>query len=211
MSSRLDRKNFLRKAGLSIFSIPFLGLKSPDEQESNECGYTDKATAGPFYVSNTKETVNLNYDNLPGTPMEIHGSIYGDPEGKMPVPEAVIEIWHCDKDGVYHPTGNGDISKYKPLQVKLRGYVISDSQGAYRFRSIVPGLYSGRRRHIHYTIQAEDYRSLTTQSYWLSEKGSRREKVDRTDRNTESCRYVDFIEGSDGLMTGQFDIYLASE
>lgn len=182
-----------------------------EERPPSECGYTDRATEGPFYVSNTKETVNLNYSNLPGTPMEVHGTVYGDQQGKVTIPEATIEIWHCDNDGVYHPTGNGDISKYRASQVKLRGYVISDKNGAFRFRSIVPGLYSGRRRHIHYKIHADGYPSLTTQSYWLSEKGNRRESVDRTDRNTESCRYVDFSESPDGLMIGQFDIYLSPE
>lgn len=210
---KVSRKKFLGKLGLGLISVP-LGIKGvsaaiPDvSSQENACGYTDAATEGPFFVENTVKTVNLNFTNLPGTPMKVSGTLFGDAEGTIPVPNAKIEIWHCDDEGTYHPTGNGDISKYRDNQVALRGYVISDDKGQYAFQSIVPGLYYGRRRHIHYKISAKKFKTLTTQSYWLNEKGDQRSKIDRTDRNTEDCRYVDFKKQKNGSYEGEFNILL---
>ncbi|NER12821.1 hypothetical protein GWK08_05175 [Leptobacterium flavescens] len=208
----ISRKSFLSRLGLGLLSVPLAvkgvsaAVKEP-KNDDTDCGYTDSASEGPFFVRNTIETVNLNFTNLPGTPMRISGTVFGDEEGKRKVADAKIEIWHCDDEGTYHPTGNGDISRYKDSEVALRGFVISDKQGAFSFKSITPGLYYGRRRHIHYKISAKGYRSLTTQSYWLNEKGGQRERLDRTDRGTEDCRYIDF-KNNNGISEGVFNIYL---
>ncbi|MDN5204918.1 hypothetical protein QQ008_26245 [Fulvivirgaceae bacterium BMA10] len=212
---KTTRKLFLCQLGVSLITAPFaaLGISAISKKEmtdgkGNDCGYTDAATEGPFFVKNTAQTVNLNYTNLTGIPMVVSGRIYGDKEGKLPLPNAKIEIWHCDADGIYHPEGNQDIAHYEESEIALRGFVISDKKGAYSFRSIVPGLYSGRRRHIHYKISAKGYRTLTTQSYWLSEKGDQREHIDRTDRNTEDCRYIDFKSRGTSGVEGIFNIYM---
>lgn len=187
-----------------------LGLnkgKGREIPENNDCGYTDAATEGPFFIKNSPEAVNLNYTNLPGKAMKVSGVVFGDAEGKEVISNAKIEVWHCDSNGVYYPTGRGDISQYKESEIALRGYVITSAKGEYAFHSIVPGLYSGRRRHIHYKISAPGYHTLTTQSYWLDEKGTERERIDRTDRNTEECRYIDFKPIKNGV-AGIFHIYL---
>lgn len=210
----ISRKKFLSRLGFGLVSIPLTikgisaATMSNSTKNETDCGYTDAATEGPFFVKNTAKAVNINFTNLPGNPMNVSGAIYGDTEGNVLVPNAKIEIWHCDDEGVYHPTGNGNISKYKNTQIALRGYVISDKNGKYSFRSIVPGLYSGRRRHIHYKISAKGFKTLTTQSYWLSEKGDQRSQIDRTDRNTEDCRYIDFKKQKNGLHEGEFNIFL---
>lgn len=204
-SNSVNRKAFLKKLGLGLFGVSTMGLKMRNPKD--DCGYTDSATSGPFYVRGTEESVNLNFTKLPGKPMKLFGNIFGDEDGKTKVPNAKIEVWHCDNAGVYHPEGNGNIGKYSQSEIALRGFVISDASGEFSFHSITPGLYGGRRRHIHYRITAKGYQTLTTQSYWLSEKGNDREQVDGVDRNTEECRYIDFEE-HDGISTGRFDIYL---
>lgn len=208
----MDRKNFIRKTFLGTLGttavVTCLSCKN-DEPTSGanngeHCGATDSATAGPFYVRNTAESVNLNSRNLPGIPMKVLGTVY-DHETKSPIPNAKIEIWHADDQGIYHPTGSGEVNDYKPEEITLRGFVIANLDGDYQFTSIRPGLYTGRRRHIHYRIVAPGYRELTTQSYW---KGSNRIDIDRTDTNTEDCRYVDYQEDGAGGIMGKFDIYL---
>ncbi|MGI9541782.1 MAG: hypothetical protein ACR2MX_00910 [Cyclobacteriaceae bacterium] len=208
----MDRKNFIRKTLLGTLGttevVSGLSCKgdktAPGETNTEHCGATDSATAGPFYLRNTAEAVNLNSQNLPGTPMKVMGTVY-DHETATPIPNGKIEIWHADDQGIFHPTGSGNVSDYEPNEVTLRGYVITNEEGDYQFNSIKPGLYTGRRRHIHYRIVASDYKALTTQSYW---KGSNRIKIDRTDTNTEECRYVDFQDDGSGGIAGTFDIYL---
>ncbi|MGH1386427.1 hypothetical protein [Kordia sp.] len=212
-NKNVSRKAFLQKLGLGVVAVPLatLGISSFKKEEEiieqNDCGLTDWATEGPFYVRNTKESVNINFTNLPGNAMKVTGTVYSGTDQSNPIADAKIEIWHADKDGIYHPTGDGDITRYKPSEIELRGFVITDKNGQYAFHSIEPGLYSGRRRHIHYKISAKNHESITTQSYWLSEKGTKRERIDRTDSNTEDCRYIDFKNSKNGI-AGTFDIYL---
>lgn len=212
----MKRKDFIKKAGLVLITAPSLlqsckkGNKEITVKDDNlqpHCGATDSATEGPFFVQNTAETVNLNSLNLSGTPMNLSGKIYDKTTGN-PIVDAKVEIWHADNAGVYHPEGDGDIKKYPANQVTLRGFVISNANGDYSVRSIKPGLYTGRRRHIHCKITVLGYLTLTTQSYWLDEKGTVREREDQTDTNTETCRYVDFKSDGNNGITGTFDIYL---
>ena len=210
---KIDRKEFIRKVGLGLLSVPLIvqGCSTSAESQTiadDHCGFTDSATEGPFFVSNSRESVNINFTKLPGEPMEVSGVVYGGNDGKTRVAGAKIEIWHSDKDGNYHPTGDGDISEYKASEIALRGHVFTNDKGEYSFNSIVPGLYPGRRRHIHYKIIADKHRELTTQSYWLAEKDDQVARRDWTDRNTELCRYVDFKSVENGGVEGVFDIYL---
>ncbi|MDN5199809.1 hypothetical protein QQ008_00505 [Fulvivirgaceae bacterium BMA10] len=211
----ISRKNFLKQAGLGFVLTPLAAInmatsskEDNDIQDTSKCGYTNSAAAGPFYVKNSPESVNINFTNLPGTPMKITGKVLGGKGGSKPIKDAKIEVWHCDHKGKYHPQGSGDISNYDDAEIALRGTVFTDENGAYAFHSIKPGVYYGRRRHIHYKITAKGYKPLITQSYWLDEKGNQRERNDRTDRNTEDCRYIDFRDlGKDGWV-GAFDIHL---
>lgn len=212
----MKRKEFLKKAGIAIAASPAIiqscGSSSDevtpkDDNTDEHCGLTDSATEGPFFLSNSAEAVNLNSLNLAGTAMKLIGTIY-DNDSSTPIADAKIEIWHADNDGVYHPEGSGDVSDYPASQVTLRGFVISNSNGEYAVNSIKPGLYTGRRRHIHYKVTASGYDQLTTQSYWLDEKGSQREVNDGVDANTEECRYVDFKDNGNGGITGVFNIYM---
>ncbi len=212
-NEKIDRKEFIRKAGLGLLSIPLIvqGCASSAESQTavgKDCGFTDSATEGPFFVSNSRENVNINFTNLPGKPMNLSGVVYGGEDGKTRISGVKIEVWHADKDGIYYPTGDGNISDYKASEIALRGHVFTDEKGAYSFTSIEPGLYPGRRRHIHYKIIAKDHQELTTQSYWMSEKDDQTARNDWTDRNTESCRYVDFKNAGKEGAHGTFDVFL---
>jgi protocatechuate 3,4-dioxygenase beta subunit len=53
---------------------------------------------------------------------------------------------------------------------RLRGHQYTDAQGRYRLSTIVPGVYTGRTRHIHVRVQPAGGRVLTTQLYFPGEK-----------------------------------------
>lgn len=156
------------------------------------CGPTGRATAGPFYVSDTPATMDINLLDAPGTPMELAGLVLGGADGQRPLAGARVELWHADRDGRYHPEDNGDIARFAPEEINLRGQVVADAEGRFRFHSIVPGRYGNRRRHLHWRLVADGHRPLVTQTYWLDEKGSRYERSDPVDRDAEDCRWLAF-------------------
>jgi protocatechuate 3,4-dioxygenase beta subunit len=205
------RRQLLRRAGAIAALTPLApawpaSACEPAPQCRKACGPTGRATEGPFYVANTPDAVDINPARMPGAAMHIGGTVYGA-DGVTPVAGAKVEIWHADSDGRYHPEDNGDIARYRRSQINLRGSVHTDAQGRYAFDSIVPGHYGDRRRHLHWKVSAAGHRALTTQSYWLDERGTPRDKGDGTDSRAEACRWVDFT-ARDGVVHGVFDIVL---
>ena len=68
------------------------------------------------------------------------------------VRRALLDFWQADDAGQYDNQG-----------YRLRGHQFSDDQGGWRLETVVPGLYTGRTRHIHIKVQAPDGPVLTTQ------------------------------------------------
>jgi protocatechuate 3,4-dioxygenase beta subunit len=81
-----------------------------------------------------------------------------------PVRGALLDFWQADARGVYDNVG-----------YRLRGHQLADEEGAYRLETVVPGLYSGRTRHIHVKVQAPGRRVLTTQLYFPGEPENTRD------------------------------------
>ena len=178
-------------------------FSDPDATDTH-CGYTDETTSGPYYVSGTVETDNLNYQNIDGEPMTISGVVYDGSTGE-PIPNAHVEVWHADANGNYYQNASGDAADFGEDELNLRGTVVANAQGEYQFTTIKPGIYENRRRHIHYYITADGYLPLFTQTYWPDDPNT---EVDNTDADTESCRILTFEESEDGGTTATFDIYL---
>lgn len=147
-----------------FFTRPFQALQL-SAAEKQGCGLTVEAVEGPYYVTGMAELKdgNLNSTNLAGVPIEISGHVYEGLDAAKPLAGAAVEIWHADSDGSYHPNGNGPASNYKPEELALRGFVLTDAEGEYRFTTIYPGEYSGRTRHIHFKVRAAGKPELTTQ------------------------------------------------
>ena len=85
-----------------------------------------------------------------------------------PVSAAVLEIWQANAVGRYaHP---GDDSK-APLDPNFQGYarIVTGEDGGYRLKTIQPGLYGGRTRHIHFDVKGAKS-GITTQMYFEGER-----------------------------------------
>ena len=143
---------------------PILG-RQLTAAEKQACGLTVEAGEGPYFVSGMAELKDgdLNFTRLPGVSIEISGHVYDGLDAAKPLAGAAVEIWHADSDGSYHPNGNGPSTGYQTAELALRGFVLTDSEGRYRFTTIYPGEYSGRTRHIHFKIRGPGKPELTTQ------------------------------------------------
>ena len=78
---------------------------------------------------------------------------------------AVVEIWQADAQGIYPHVG---IPGADP---NFQGYgaVRAGRDGEYRFRTVLPGPYPGRTRHIHVKAHPPGGAVLTTQMYFPGE------------------------------------------
>src|SRR5262249_61506845 len=104
-----------------------------------------------------------------GTPLYFTGRVLT--HAGQPVGQALVEIWQCDANSIYHHPDGGDQSHNDPT---FQGYgqTRTDGDGAFHFRTIKPVPYPGRTAHIHVRIQAEGKGTLATQLYLPDEPGN---------------------------------------
>ena len=82
-----------------------------------------------------------------------------------PIEGASVEIWQTDAKGVYdHPGDPSTASRDRTFQ--FYGHSVTDATGAYLFRTVLPGEYEPRPRHIHVKVKIDGVEALTTQFYF---------------------------------------------
>lgn len=84
-----------------------------------------------------------------------------------PVVNAVLEVWQANAAGRYaHPGDNSS----SPLDPNFLGFarIRSGKDGVFGFKTIYPGTYEGRTRHIHFDVRGQRSR-LVTQMYFEDE------------------------------------------
>ena len=83
-----------------------------------------------------------------------------------PLPNALVDIWHCDAQCNYSEY-NGQLDGDFTNENFLKGRQVTDRNGNVSFISIFPGWYPGRTPHIHLEVKGSDGSSLlVTQISW---------------------------------------------
>jgi protocatechuate 3,4-dioxygenase beta subunit len=98
-------------------------------------------TEGPYFKPSSPERIELFEEGMAGQPIELVGFVLS--RACKPLAGALLDFWQADDKGGYDNSG-----------FRLRGHQFSDAEGRYRLRSIVPGIYPGRTRHILVKVQA---------------------------------------------------------
>lgn len=135
---------------------------------------TVEVTEGPYFVDELLNRSDIRYDPTDGTTqsglpllLSVNVSTLNTATGvTKPLPGAMVDIWHCNAQGLY-----SDVSANSTVGKKfLRGYQVANAQGRVQFRSIYPGWYSGRSPHIHCKVRQNTGTSsaleLTTQFFF---------------------------------------------
>jgi len=149
---------------------------------------TLRETEGPFFKPSSPERADLIEAGMPGQPLELAGLVLT--RGCRPVPGAIVDVWQADDKGDYDNSG-----------FRLRGHQRADTQGRYRFRTIVPSAYEGRTRHIHVKVAPPAGRLLTTQLYFPGEPNNRKDGLFRRELLMR-------IAKNEGSLAGRFDFVL---
>jgi protocatechuate 3,4-dioxygenase beta subunit len=146
-------------------------------------------TEGPYFKSSSPERIELIEEGMAGQPIELAGFVMT--RGCKPLAGALLEFWQADDQGRYDNTG-----------FRLRGHQFSDAEGRYRLRSIVPGVYVGRTRHIHVKVQPRGGAVLTTQLYFPGEALNRKDGLFRKELLVRTAKNA-------GWLAGRFDFVVA--
>ncbi|ADZ92841.1 catechol 1,2-dioxygenase [Marinomonas mediterranea] len=178
--------NYLNELGSNMEAVllaPGLGFdhfldirEDAKDEQMGLLGGTPRTIEGPLFVEGAPKdqtVTRMDDGNTPGQGMWLHGQVTD--ETGAPVAGAVVDLWHADKKGAYSyfDTTQSDFN--------LRRKVVTDENGYYYARSIVPngygcppggstmkvldllGRHGNRPAHIHFFAAKSGYKHLTTQ------------------------------------------------
>ena len=162
-------------AGIGLEHYLDLLMDAEDEQ-AGKTGGTPRTIEGPLYVAGaplSEGEARLDDGVDPGVTLFMQGRVFNT--AGEPLAGAVVDVWHANTGGTY---SYFDASQ---SEFNLRRRIVTDAEGRYRFRSIVPsgygcppdgptqqlldqlGRHGQRPAHVHFFISAPDHRHLTTQ------------------------------------------------
>ena len=159
---RFNRREILcRSAAIAAaFSTPGLFAE--------ELLRTAAMTEGPFYpdklpldTDNDLLIINDAITPAVGEITHLSGRILST--AGEPIRNAFVEIWQVDNNAVYLHSGDNTNRDNKDPNFQGYGRFMTDSSGAYYFRTIKPVPYPGRTPHIHVAISKGGQRIFTTQ------------------------------------------------
>lgn len=103
-----------------------------------------------------------------GPKIEISGIVY-QRDGMTPAKDVVLYVYHTDQKGVYPTKGNE--KGWEKRHGYIRGWVKTDKNGFYQFKTLRPAPYPGRNaaEHIHVTVKEPDKNEYYIDEYLFSD------------------------------------------
>jgi protocatechuate 3,4-dioxygenase beta subunit len=161
-----DRRSFMRGVGTLVVGLPALGLGAL----APGCGGDRRALARTRSTANGPEALSwktvLVEAGEPGAPLVVNGRVFAA-DGKSPVEGVTLHVYHTDARGLYsEKDGRGG-----PPDPRLKGWMKTDEDGRYEFRTIRPASYPGTRnpQHIHAELYGAGYAQRWVPEYWFDD------------------------------------------
>lgn len=146
----LGRRQFVARAGVLLAAVPVAGvglctlLGCGSRGASASLANASPAPSEPDTKSLTWRTKIVS-DGEPGEPLVVAGRIFA-PDGRTPLEGVRLYFYHTDARGLYSERdGQG------PPDPRIKGWLKTDAEGRYEFRTIKPASYPNSRipAHIH--------------------------------------------------------------
>jgi protocatechuate 3,4-dioxygenase beta subunit len=171
-------------------------------------GATETTVLGPFYVGEHKpmpDGADISAD-VPGERLFVQSRVT-DLSGK-PLAGVAVDVWHADDDGYY----DSQKPAYETQGPSSRGRFITDADGRFYFRTILPCSYPiptdgpvgemilqtrrnpMRPAHVHFLVNAPGYEPLVTHVFIEGDKyldsdvvfGVKRELISKVEKRTDA-------------------------
>ncbi len=167
----MNRRDLLKRAGtIGLGSmLPFGKVLSAAEKAEimqTACVLTPQETEGPYYFNPNLVRQDIRAEPTTGvvkTGLPLNMTFTVVNADCTPIPNVLVDIWHCDKDGTYsgyagQPGGVSTVG-----QSFLRGIQTTGADGKCSFTSIYPGWYQGRVTHVHFKVRLTSTTYVTSQ------------------------------------------------
>lgn len=154
----LKRRDLIKMLGLGVAGIACRGtdaLATAVIGGSGQCVVIPRETAGPFGVNLSDREAFFRTDiseGRPGLPLDLTLRVTNANDGCSPIANARVDVWHCDRDGVYSGFAGQPGGVDARGETFCRGILLTDDEGFVRFKTIYPGWYPGRVTHIHFQV-----------------------------------------------------------
>jgi len=170
---KLNRRNAL-KTGI-LGSLAGIAGASNTSAEITKKPATPAQIEGPYYPVTKQKDKDFDLTKIEGRTESAKGDVIWitgkiiDQEGNT-IEDANVELWQANKNGRYnHPHETNKA----PLDLNFQGWAIvpSGKDGAFKFKSIMPGAYPisnkvTRPPHIHFKVSKFGFKTITTQMYF---------------------------------------------
>ena len=174
LRSRRETLRWLGGSAAWLIAGSILPSRAAASELGPVCVFRPEQTEGPYFVDERLHRSDIRSDPTtgeikPGVPLALTVALSRvGRDGCEPLPNAHVDIWHCDALGIYSdvkdPSFNTIGRKF------LRGYQLTDAQGEAKFLTIYPGWYYGRTVHIHIKVrtstEAKKTFEFTSQMYF---------------------------------------------
>ena len=145
---------------------------------------TPDMTEGPFFpdklpLDQDNDLIRMTDHTTPavGTITNLSGRVL-DKNGN-PVKDALVELWQADDHGTYIHTKGAAQGERDP---GFQGYGKFETakDGGWKFRTIKPGLYTGRTRHYHFGVTLKGQPRFATQLFFKDEPANAKDGILRS-------------------------------
>lgn len=212
---RLDRRTLLRSLLLATGGA----LTGDLFAEATALTRTPWQTEGPYYPDHLPLDQDNDLLQISGDSQRAAGVVtnFGgrllNADGK-PIEGANVELWQADDSGCYIHSRGEQRGKKRDAHFQGFGKITTNAKGEYRFRTIKPGLYTGRTRHYHIAVVRGGKRVLTTQLYLAGEPQNDRDGILRGIRDEAQrlsvIREFKAMPGSNDELVAAWDIVLGA-
>ncbi len=213
------RRQFLARSGLILGAMGLAGKALAN----SSCDFRPnlQQPLGPFYPVEFPSDSDIDLTRLNGARTRARGEIMmveGVVTDDMcrPIKGAIVEIWQACFSGRYNHPSDTSGTELDP-NFQYYGFMRTDEQGRYRFKTIKPGSYDAsdtwrRPPHIHFKVGLRGYRQLVTQTYWEGEALNDEDRIlmalPLEERRKVVLPFTEKLVDGEKIGVGRFDITL---
>ena len=169
----MKRRDLIKNSLITSVGLMALSRTAAANELMCKPGLTPRQTEGPFYPVEDQLDTDADLIRLEGSSLFALGEVIivkgqVTDQNCNPVKGALVEIWQACASGKYNHPSDPNTAPIDP-NFQYWGKSVTDDQGRYKFRTILPGAYPAdtdwmRPPHIHFKISRVGYKELITQS-----------------------------------------------